>query len=326
MKITYFYRNHKAGYSIKKVSDLYVNKMENKEVFEMPSQYASIKSILQNIWYTFKHRNKRGINHITGDIHYCIIPLMFCKTVLTIHDTCVYDRAKGFKKIIFKYFWYKIPLMLATKIVCISESTKHSIMRFTKRTDISIIYNAVDPHIHFSEKQFDTNFPKILLIGTNWNKNITRTLIALSVIKCHVTIIGELSKEHLETISRYNISYTNKTHLTDEEINAEYQNTDIVSFCSEYEGFGMPIIEANATGRIVITSNITPMTEIGGESAIYVNPYNIEEIRLAFKYIISNESIRSKHIELGINNIKRFNLNSIVEQYKNLYRTIMRNT
>ena len=110
--------------------------------------------------------------------------------------------------------------------------------------------------------------------------------------------------------------------VTDEEINAEYQNTDIVSFCSEYEGFGMPIIEANATGRIVITSNITPMTEIGGESAIYVNPYNIEEIRLAFKYIISNESIRSKHIELGINNIKRFNLNSIVEQYKNLYRTI----
>ena len=49
MKITYFYRNHKAGYSIKKVSDLYVNQMEDKEVFEMPSQYASIKSILRNM-------------------------------------------------------------------------------------------------------------------------------------------------------------------------------------------------------------------------------------------------------------------------------------
>ena len=48
MKITYFYRNHKAGYSIKKVSDLYVNQMEDKEVFEMPSQYASIKSILRS--------------------------------------------------------------------------------------------------------------------------------------------------------------------------------------------------------------------------------------------------------------------------------------
>lgn len=322
MKITYFYRNDKAGYSIKKVSDLYVNQMEDKEVFKMPSQYASIGSILKNMWFTFKHRNRKGINHITGDIHYCIIPLLFCKTVLTIHDTCVYDRANGLKKIIFKYLWYKIPLLFATKVVCISESTKHSIMRFTKRTDIKIIYNAVDPSIHFSHRQFDTNRPNILLIGTNWNKNITRTLIAISTIKCHITIIGELSEEHLEVLKKYKISYTNKIHLTDKEINTEYQNTDIVSFCSVYEGFGMPIIEANASGRIIITSNIAPMTEIGRDSAVYVNPYNIDEISKAFKSIISNESYRLMYIKLGLKNIERFNLNNIVQQYKDLYNII----
>ena len=115
MKITYFYRNHKAGYSIKKVSDLFVNQIEDKEVFEMPSQYASPKSILKNMWYTFKHRNKTGINHITGDVHYCIIPLMFCKTVLTVHDACVYDNSRGLKKLIMKLFWFKLPLLLANR-------------------------------------------------------------------------------------------------------------------------------------------------------------------------------------------------------------------
>lgn len=194
MTITYFYRNHKAGYSIKKVSDLYVNQMEDKEIYEMPSPYASMMSILKNIWFTFKHRNKTGINHITGDIHYCIIPLMFCKTVLTVHDTVVYDNYKGLKKIILKYLWFKIPFLLATKIVCISENTKDSITRFTKRKDIMVIPNAVEPNYQFVPYTFNDKLPNILIIGTNWNKNIERTIDAISNIKCRLTIIGKLTK------------------------------------------------------------------------------------------------------------------------------------
>ena len=323
MKITYFYRNHKAGYSIKKVSDLYVNQMEDKEVFEMPSQYASIKSILRNRWYTFKHRNKRGINHITGDIHYCIIPLMFCKTVLTIHDACVYDNSKGLKKLIMKLFWFKIPLLLATRVVCISENTKKSIARFTNRKDVQVIYNAIDPNFNYSPIEFKKHCPNILLIGTSWNKNVERTMIALKNINCKVTIIGKLTMPQMKAIQECNISLTNLADLTDAEIIQEYNKADIISFCSEYEGFGMPIIEANATGRAVITSNLPPMTEIGGKAAYYVNPFNVDNIRQNIIKIINDDKTRNEHIVLGLENTKRFSLSNIVAQYKELYNSIV---
>lgn len=323
MNITYFYRNHKVGFSIKKVADLYVNKMEDKEIYEMPSPYASMMSIFKNMWFTFKHRNKNGINHITGDIHYCIIPLMRCKTVLTVHDTSAYDCAKGIKKILIKYLWFIIPLKLASKVICISNCTKTSLSRFTKRKDIAVIPNAVDSNFSYTPKVFNKANPNILLIGTNWNKNIESTVKALHGIDCQVTIIGKLNNSQLSALKANNISYINKLNLSDEEINTEYKNCDIVSFCSLYEGFGMPIIEANATGRAVITSNISPMTEVGGKGAIYVNPLCIQEIRTAFIKVINNQEQRKRLVTLGLENAKRFCLNKIVKDYIKLYNSLL---
>lgn len=322
MKVTYFYRNHKVGFSIKKVADLYVNQMEDKEIYEMPSPYASMMSILKNMWFTFKHRNKSGINHITGDIHYCIIPLMHCKTVLTIHDTSAYDCANGIKKVLIKYLWFIIPLKLASKVTCISTSTKVSLSRFTKRTDIIVIPNAVDPSFTYTPKEFNEATPNILLIGTNWNKNVESTIKALNGINCQVTIIGNLNISQKKALELNNIKYVNKSNLTDEEIKTEYKNCDIVSFCSLFEGFGMPIIEANAVGRVVITSKLSPMTEVGGKGAIFVNPHSIEEMSSAFKEVIRNKELRKRLIALGLENIKRFSLRKIVNDYIELYNSL----
>lgn len=322
MRITYFYRNHRAGYSIKKVSDLFVVQMEDKSVFEMPSQYASLKSILQNMYYTFVHRSRKGINHITGDIHYCILPLIGCKTVLTVHDTCVYDTARGFKRLLFKLLWYKLPLRFATKIVCISEATRQSLKRFTKRDDIIVIPNAVDPTYKSTVKEFNAECPNILLIGTNWNKNIERTVRALADINCKLTIIGRLPPSQKEALAQCNTKYTEKNDLTDDEIRQEYEQCDMVCFCSIYEGFGMPIIEANAIGRPVITSNLSPMKEVAGGSAVLVNPQEEAEIRQAVLSVITNKALREQCIKHGSVNVKKYQQDYVVNRYKNLYKEL----
>lgn len=322
MHITYFYRNHRAGYSIKKVSDLFVAQMEDKSVFEMPSQYASLKSILQNMYYTFVHRSRKGINHITGDIHYCILPLIGCKTVLTVHDTCVYDTARGFKRLLFKLLWYKLPLRFATKIVCISEATRQSLKRFTKRDDIIVIPNAVDPAYKSTVKEFNAECPNILLIGTNWNKNIERTVRALADINCKLTIIGRLTPSQKEALAQCNTKYTEKNDLTDDEIRQEYEQCDMVCFCSIYEGFGMPIIEANAIGRPVITSNLSPMKEVAGGSAVLVNPQEEAEIRQAVLSVITNKALREQCIKHGSVNVKKYQQDYVVNRYKNLYKEL----
>lgn len=321
--IVFFYRNHKVGYSIKKVSDTLASYFENITKWEVPSEHATFGGILSNFLYVYKHRTKTGINHITGDIHYCIMALIGLKTVLTIHDTSAYDMCKNpLKKIIVKYLWFVLPLWFSKRIVCISSKTLESLKRFTKRQDIIVIGNAIDKSFIFSPKKFNSERPVVLMIGTAWNKNIGTMLKALEGLNCHIIIIGNLSPDIKNTINCLGLSVENKQGLTDYEIVKEYIKCDIVAFCSIYEGFGMPIIEGNMTGRVVITSDIEPLKEIGGNSVLYTNPYDYTSIRRCFDRLINEENLYDDLVEKGINNVKRFSLDKIASQYEQIYNDL----
>ena len=86
-----------------------------------------------------------------------------------------------------------------------------------------------------------------------------------------------------------------------------------------YEGFGMPIIEGQSIGRVVVTSNLSPMKEVAGNSAILVNPYDIESMKQGYLKAIKEHDY---YIKLGKINVKRFNLEEITKQYYQLYLKI----
>ena len=113
-----------------------------------------------------------------------------------------------------------------------------------------------------------------------------------------------------------------KINLTDSELIQEYNECDIVSFCSLYEGFGMPIIEGNAIGRCVITSSISPMTEIASNAACFVNPNEIRSINEGFKKVILETDFRNSLINNGMSNIRRFEVANVSKLYINLYASI----
>ena len=326
--ITYFHRHSKAGFSINKVSQTYIREIGkelNIKQFFVPCHRADPISCIRNVLFTFLHRNKNGVNHITGDIHYCILGLIGCKSVLTIHDTCTieYNQNK-IKKKLMTIIWYKIPLLLASKIVCISEKTKNELLKITVRNDMEVIYNSIDPLFQPVQKEFNREKPVILHIGTGWNKNLTNVALALRHISCCLRIIGKLSSEQKDFLEKNSINYSEKYDLTDCEIIEEYINCDIVSFCSIFEGFGMPIIEANAVGRAVLTSKIEPMTEVAGDSALLVDPKNMNDIKDGFLSIIQDDSLRNKIVQNGYKNIRRFNLKDITNEYIELYNILLR--
>ena len=327
MRVSYFYRSLNCGFSIKKVLNTIsdeVSKTCEVRSYYIPAHRADLLSVIRNIWYVFKHRDRNGINHVTGDVHYCILGLIGCKSVLTIHDLGHIDIANNsVNKVIMTWIWYKIPLLIATKVVCISEHTRDKLTKITKRKDIDVIYNAVDPSFTKSIKLFNTQLPNILQIGTEWNKNVSRLIEALKSIQCHLIIVGFLDKKLLMLLKKNNISYTVKMNLTDSEIIEEYKQCDIVSFCSLYEGFGMPIIEANTVGRCVITSAISPMTEIADNAALYVDPHDVESIRNGIVRLISDENLRESLINSGLSNIKRFSIINISKSYMKLYTKLL---
>lgn len=324
--ITYFYRNSRAGYSIAKVMNNLSQEISKQlpiEEFYVPEYRAGLRSIIKNIVFVYKHRNKVGVNHVTGDIHYCLIALIGCKTVLTIHDMVFYKFEKNIlKKIFLKLLWFDIPLLLADKVVCISKTIKEEISTISKRKDIVVIYNSISKDFSKSESKFNNACPCILQIGTNWNKNIENLILSIKDVKCRLRIIGKLDDSKLSLLRNNGIDYSNVYDLNDNEVIEEYRRCDIVSFCSIYEGFGMPIIEANSIGRCVLTSNINPMVEVASNAAYFVDPYDCKSILSGIWDLINNEALRQELLSNGYENAMRFKVENSVNEYFSIYRDL----
>lgn len=324
MRIVYFHRNLKAGYSINKVTQTIVRGIPDKQEYYVPYVGASVKAIVQNLLYVWRHREKDSIHHVTGDIHYCILALLGCKSVLTIHDTVSleFNQLSWIKKLIMEWLWFRIPLKLATKVVCISDETKQCVQKYTNRTDIEVIHNAVDPLFEEVAQHVNHDVPRILLIGTTPNKNLLRTFEALQGLSCKCTIIGKLDEQQLNALKLYHINYENRLGLSDAQIVEEYAKADIVSFISLFEGFGMIVIEANKVGRPVICSGIPVLQEVAGDAALFVNPLDVKDMRAGFERLLSDPGMCQSLVERGRNNVSRFDVSIIGQQWQALYAQV----
>ena len=337
MLITYFHWAKNSPPSIGRSFRPLINKIsQTKDVKEywVPYGGANPINLIKNIWFVYKNRDNNGINHITGDIHYCILGLLGCKSVLTIHDDYAMVKArKGWLGKIYKYlFWIYLPVKLASRTVYISAATKAKIDKLVHCKKTVVIPNhSVDSEFIYQEKEFNSKSPLILQIGTSPQKNLETTIKAISEINkagfdCCLRVIKKMNDEQHSLARRLHINYSNAYDLSDQEIVEEYKNADIVVFPSLYEGFGMPIIEAQATGRVVLTSNLAPMNWVAGKNgAMLLNdPQNVEEYSNKLKIILNNKELRCNLIANGHENSKRFTVKNAVESYCRLYEELLK--
>ena len=205
----------------------------------------------------------------------------------------------------------------------ISEATKNDLLRRTSFAEnkIKVIPNYYDPAIKPCPKEFNKGKPRILQIGTKENKNVVRLIAALHGIDCHLVIVGGNNERINENLAEYKISHTWLQNLSDAALMEQYQQCDVLSLVSTIEGFGMPILEAQATGRVVVTSAISSMPEVAG-TACYVNPLDVTSIRDGILKVIQDDEYRQKLIDLGFENIKRFELKEVTRMYCDLYEEV----
>lgn len=324
MKINFIFRAQKVKrLSIETVFNTIMLELNKKVVIlqsVMKFDGASLWSILCNVKTKI---SQADVYHVTGHVHYMALRRPH-KTVLTIHDIQSAIRGTYLKRIYIGLFWFWLPALLVKRITVISEFTKMELLKIAPFAEkkIRVIPNPINLMYQYNPAKFNSKTPLILVVGTKSNKNIERILIALNGIDCSLHLIGFLNQEQQQLLNKLNINYTNSTSLSKLEMYHAYQDADILCFPSTYEGFGMPIIEAQAVGRVVITSNFGAMLEVAQTSACLVNPFDIQSIRKGLIKVIENQDYREQLIEKGLNNVKRFDPKNITEAYLNIYEDI----
>jgi glycosyltransferase involved in cell wall biosynthesis len=259
--------------------------------------------------------------HVFGDVHFLVWGITNAKIVLTIHDIGFMNESRGLMRSVLKYFWLTGPLKKADKVVAVSEATKGNILQYFPKQMVEVIPTVISTTFKPREILFNKNNPKVLLLGTAENKNVERVLNAILGLSVHVLLVGKLSKEQHQRIKQF--SYTHWDSCSFEEIKSLYHQSDLVMLCSTHEGFGMPILEAQATGRALITSNCSSMPEVAGKGALFVDPYNELSIRQAVINLVNNADLRAELIQYGYENTKRFDPKIVASQYTTLYTNLL---
>lgn len=325
MKVTHYHRrklspHDSIGRVFASIRPYFPSEMEVR-VALCPFQSRRVyRRVANTVWAVFLQGD---VNHITGDVHFLTLGLHKDKTILTIHD-CRIFYLTGMKRALYGYLWYALPANRSTAITTISQRTKDELLQFLDYdpANVHVIYNPVSSDFQFSPKLSWATKPRILQVGTAPNKNLRRVARALKGIPCHLRIIGHLSNDKVRALREARIDYSSVVDIPDEQVIQEYRESDILVFASTYEGFGLPIIEAQATGRPVVTSNRAPMTEVADGAACLVDPYSVQSIREGVLQIIEEKTYREELVEKGLCNIERFSPQRIARQYADLYRQV----
>ncbi len=326
MRVVQFHRKSCARtFSIERLFEDIRLEMSRDIVVEVSMSRFASQGVLRRLYDVFLAVAKQGdVNHITGDVHFLTYFLNRRKTILTIHDCVTLERLNGIRYWIYWFFWYWLPIRRSKVITVISESTKkelHSHINISN-CHIEIIPNCVSPEFEPHQKKFNSKCPRILQIGTKKNKNIERVAIALEGLPYCLVVIGKLTVEQICILKKYGVDVENHVGINRDELVKQYQQADLVMFASLYEGFGLPIVEAQAIGRPIITSNLYSMPEVGGHGACYVDPYDVSEIRSTVKKLIDDSEYRQRIIEHGYQNVTRFSAEVVARQYTDLYHKL----
>lgn len=250
---------------------------------------------LTNIEPNYIHRfTKHDLIHIP---HNFDVVSQKDKMVATIHDTCLYDIAKQNGDTHMTSLWENTAKHAVGIITC-SENTKHDIIdRFgIAENNITVVPWGISHDIFFKEDQKITNVytnhlgirsPFFLAVScANKRKNIKNLLRGFdmfaqsnkntSLVLLWANPPAELLENFKHLIENKRIIFLN--YVTDQELNALYNEALATLFPSRYEGFGFPILESFACGTPVMTCKNSSLKEIGKDLAIYTKEDDVEEM------------------------------------------------
>lgn len=253
------------------------------------------------------------------------------KNITTIHDFTYEYYVKGIKQKV--HTWQKRQAILnSEKIICISNNTRDDLLRFIPEVDptkVEVIYNGVNEFFFpLSVTNSIEGFPYgkgeyILFVGDRKSKykQFDLAVKVVSEIKKPLAIVGRpLTQEEITKLNGTN--YHVLSGISTETLNILYNNAFCLLYPSLYEGFGIPVIEAQRAGCPVIAGSNSSIIEVIGEGGIALEKLNISNILEAIQ-TLDKSTYRNEVIKKGLENSQRFSWDKTYDQTIKVYQSLM---
>lgn len=321
--------------------------IENRQNFKIISLNTTNKFIW-NIWTLPKYLQSNPLDiYQTQYITPWFVPKKI-KIITVVHDISFnfFPQFIKFSDLLFLKFLIPVSLRRANKIIAVSKFTASEIIRYYKINPEKIewIHNAVSEDFfqEISQEEVEKikeryHLPEkfILYLGTMQpRKNIPHlisafariksSLIDIKLVLCGNREAHNFDKKIEKTITQ---NYLQKDvyfpgYIAEEDKRAIFKLSEAFVFPSLYEGFGIPILEAMASGIPVLASKISPHEEIAEESILFFEINKENDFENKLKEICLNENLRKSLTEKEKESIKRFSWHSSAVKLLSVYNKI----
>jgi glycosyltransferase involved in cell wall biosynthesis len=277
--------------------------------------------------------------------HYVLPPLVRCPSVVTIHD-CIHLMFPQYLPNRRSFAYARVSISLAarraTRVLTVSESSKRDILRFVdvRPEKIDVIYNSYDERFGIEPNEEDMErvreryqlHDQFVLYAGNVkpHKNLERLIEAFHLVRnrgldrLKLVLIGDdISKYtalrravHRHQLHQY-VRFLG--YLPEETLAVMYRLAGVFVFPSLYEGFGLPPLEAMASGTPVVTSNVSSLPEVAGNAAVLVDPYDAHAIADGIHRVLTDAQLHDELRRLGLARAKQFSWEASVRRVREIY-------
>ncbi|HKE84906.1 MAG TPA: glycosyltransferase family 1 protein [Vicinamibacterales bacterium] len=310
-----------------------------------PSPNYSIREQMHVPWVL--RRERPDVYHAP---HYVLPAGVRCPSVVTIHD-CIHLMFPQYLPNRLAYAYARAQMWAAARrsdcILTVSEASKRDILHLfnVPPEKIVVVYNAIDSHFAVTpseeavarvRERYQLNHQFVLYVGNiKPHKNLVRLIEAFDELRrsgfehVKLLIIGdEISK--LPSLRRAVHHY--KLHkqvrflgyLSDDQLAILYRLASVFVFPSLYEGFGLPPLEAMASGTPVVTSNVSSLPEVVGDAAVLVNPYDVDAIVDGLRRVLTDPALAAEMRRKGIERAREFSWERSVAKTWGVYQQVAR--
>ena len=340
---------------------LLVASERDREEFEnLPEQFRVVpyertdRSRLDHVTFPWLvHQYRPDLVHIPLNIVPLALPRPY---IVTVHDlsSLIFEKRKGWKHSL-HLFRVKQGLLRSNRVIAVSDATQRDVehlLGIPKRL-IQRIYGAPDPDYcvpcadteegrrRRSQmlERYQVRYPYLLYSGMiRPQKNIPRLIEAFAQVHAELEahpvykdlrliIIGDEVSRHpgvRHTVRQYRVENHVRFlgFVTPEALRAFYEGASAFVFPSLYEGFGLPPLEAMASGVPVVCSDVASLPEVVGQAAVMVNPEKVYEIATAMKKVLLDKELRVRLVRAGYEQLRQFDWNRTGEEVLKVYREV----